>query len=326
MRIPSYPESAPPFPTSIPPLAPSNKVSPLPNTLKVRQAECRVSSGLYILFRLSQLIGIAPVKFTREDNDWRMESTGRRSLLAYFIMGLVAIGSLKFTVLNFDYTQEDLVDRKQFLGAVTYRGMIFIVLVCACVSVYGAPGRVRAVVECLQQLQKISSQIENKKSDMVSEKKKCLLIVFVFMLKIITFCMYFLTLIVDKDLTLMFIMSWLMNYCIIVLLVFLMLQFALPAVDIYKAFHLINNVLEQLLSEHHNECFKLGNLRVRAANSPEETINSLAIIYSTVSDVVNKIMNASGLGILLLLIIILTHFIFMAYYIIELCKFLFISG
>ncbi|KAL4711901.1 hypothetical protein ACJJTC_006070 [Scirpophaga incertulas] len=305
-----------------------------------------VSGALYIVFRASQLIGIAPVAFKKKDGVWFLTVTPLLCAVCYFTGIVVNVGAITGVIIDL------MLGHRAARGRSPTRRFVWltdaaIVLLTAAIASFRAPRRLTSTIICLKKIQKLKL-LPHKHSEWMAEKK-LVVIVILFILFILTLLgsdyYEFLIVVFAKNIERKSACLYVCYYIAYTMLIILEMQYVFSALEIYKALKLLNNFIEELSQtlKLHNELpnsQKIINDRMTilpskyvntiidsitntkensgikilfTTKSINQSISRCTSIYGTICDVARQLDDSFGLEIVLLLISLLLHLIITPY-------------
>ncbi|CAH0402662.1 unnamed protein product [Chilo suppressalis] len=308
--------------------------------------ECSVSGALGLVLRLSQLVGIGPLRFRKRNRDWFVSLSPSLCLISYVAATVLNTAALTGLLLDLQARPSKSARVSSPTLKFVWVSDYIVVLVIASVAAYGAPRRLTTTILCLARIQKINTGVSSKSSN--EWKTSLLLTAFLLYVACVLtadYCIFLRAVFLsDRAFTAACLYSF--YYFAYFLLVLLEMQYVFSALEVSKTMGRLNKLIgevEHMLTMHYaslkkiesNDPIKLplkyDNLMIDsmdtfkfdsgmtvglASKSISETIRRLALTYMEVCEVVRQLDSSHGVGVLLLLLSFLLHLVITPYHLI----------
>ncbi|KAI5635532.1 7tm chemosensory receptor domain-containing protein [Phthorimaea operculella] len=110
--------------------------------------DCYAAGALALILRVSRLLGMAPIKMTRESGRWRVSTSKAACFYCYIVVfGLRLV---------YDFSLEhNAVRTRTLTGQIVWTMEVVIVLSITTIGLVEAPTRVKEIIECLNVIEKV---------------------------------------------------------------------------------------------------------------------------------------------------------------------------
>ncbi|XP_075984118.1 gustatory receptor for sugar taste 43a-like [Anticarsia gemmatalis] len=320
------------------------------------QKECTVSGTLSFVLRMSRLVGIAPLKFEKVRDGWRIRVSRFYSVYGFIVVIVFVLFAIVALMSDLAIDTE-----KAFRTTTNSNRMVWIldILVVGVVVIAGAytgMNRMKYMIDCIAQLKDINKELSHFSHQTISEsdRKKWIMVVFTLVFGCFTvFTDYglFMFEVVGVDGNLLTSSFYIFFGISSIKLLLLVIQFALIAMWVLPTLQLLNNCLRDVLRDVYknssestlittypksivvkenskNNVFnRFGNKSVNRVidlmaingglKTTPSTIHQMSHLYCSLCDIIRQLDDSTGFILVLLLFSFLVHLIITPYHLVT---------
>ncbi|RVE53961.1 hypothetical protein evm_001364 [Chilo suppressalis] len=248
--------------------------------------ECSISGLMHIVLRVSNLVGVAPVRFSKVQGAWRIQALSSSVQSLVISYGVIILPSLSLTL----YWQ--ITPTSNEYGITTHFILwivnFYIVFVASCVVRCTASKRMKNFIYCMCQMEKMESSLEKSiVCDNLSKTISSASLLSLVLICLITFVFdFYCRLVMNSKIKTIEIMFRLVNFFYIVVMFLALLQFITVVLKVYVGLQSVNLRLLKLLNRLRGENHIKGSI--------ELCVKDLNKKYTIICDAIGRLNEANG--------------------------------